>query len=143
MINKDAPIMPFEEMGEIRLYATIRELRKLLESRNVKGVLLNNLWVRYEVENTLYLFFHLLNGKLFKITTLENYRGKLFDKIGVGMTTEELLNADYGFVYDDFEEVFESEKGVFLETNPETNKITFISIYIKELDDEDFEDGNW
>jgi hypothetical protein len=60
-----------------------------------------------------YLFFSLINGKLFKITTLENYKGKLFDCIYVGMPEAELLEIEPSFIYDDFEEVYESGKGVF------------------------------
>lgn len=143
MIDKNAPIIPWQGMGGIKLYSTIKEMREILEDSAVKGTLLNNLWARYEISNTLYLFVHLVNGKLFKITTLEKYTGKLFENICVGMTEKELLETDPTFVYDDFEEVFESDKGVFLETDPETSKITEISVYIKELDDDDFEEGEW
>lgn len=79
-------------------------MKTILEDSSVKGVLLNNLWARYEISDTLYLFFHLVNGKLFKITTLEKYTGKLFENICVGMTEKELLDTDPTFVYDDFEE---------------------------------------
>ena len=47
------------------------------------------------------------------------------------------------FVYDDFEEVWESEKGIFIEMDAETNTVRWISVYIRELDDENFENANW
>jgi len=144
MININAPIMPWEGMGEIKLYSTIREMRELLgDTRLVSGTLLNNLWVRYEIKDTLYLFFHLINGKLFKITTLDNYKGKLFGNIGVGTLESDLLKYEPTFTYDDFEEVYESKKGIFLETDPLSKKVTFISVYIRELDNEDFERADW
>ncbi len=143
MIVCDAPIIPWEGMGGVKLYSTIKECKSTIERRDVKAVLLNNLWVRYEIDNMMYLFFHLVNGKLFKITTLDEYKGKLFNKIGVGMTESELLEIEPSFVYDEFEEVFESEKGVFLETDPVHHTVKYISVFIKELDDKNFEEGLW
>jgi len=144
MLDINARIIPWEGMGGIKLYSTIKELKEILEDRiNVSGVLLNNMWVRYEVKDIMYLFFHLGNGKLFKITTLKNYKGKVFEKIGVGTLEKDLLKIEPSFVYDDFEEVYESQKGIFLETDPKSRSVTGISVYIKELDDEDFEEANW
>lgn len=143
MINRKATIIPFKSMGDIELYSSIKQLRGEIENSYVKGVLLHNIWVRYEIDNTMYLFFSLINGKLFKITALDNYSGKLFEKIYIGMTEKELLSIDSSFEYDDFEEVYESKKGVFLETDPISKQITSISIYIKETENEDFELYNW
>lgn len=144
MIDINAPIIPWKSIGGIELYSTIKDVRELLENRKlVSGILLNNLWVRYEIKDTMYLFFHLCNGKLFKITTLKEYTGKLFGRIGVGTSETDLLKAEPSFTYDDFEEVFETQKGIFIETDPIAHVATQISVYIKELDDNDFEDANW
>ena len=83
------------------------------------------------------------NSKLYKIIALPEYKGTVFGKIKIGMTQEELLEAEPSFVYDDFEEVWISDKGIFIEMDPETNKVMWISVYIPELDTEDFEKGNW
>lgn len=40
-----------------------------------------------------------INDKLFRITTLDNYQGKLVGKIGVGTTEKELLEVDPSFIY--------------------------------------------
>ena len=58
-------------------------------------------------------------------------------------TEKELLEVEPSFVYDDFEEVWESEKGIFIEMDAETNTVRWISVYIRELDDENFENANW
>lgn len=137
------PIIPFEGFGEIKLYSTRDELRELLEMEGVTSKILFEDWIQYDIQNSLELLFHLKNDKLFRITTLDNYKGKLFEKIGVGTTEEEMLKVEPSFVYDDFEEVWESEKGVFIEMDAETNTVRWISVYIKELDDEDFENANW
>lgn len=143
LLDISAPIVPFEGLGKIKLYSTREELRELIEKENVKSEVIHNDWIRYDIQNSVELFFHLKNNKLFRITTLDNYQGKLFEKIGVGTTEKELLEAEPSFVYDDFEEVWESEKGIFIETEAETNTVRWISVYIKELDDKDFEEANW
>ena len=143
LLDISAPIVPFEGFGEIKLYSTRNELRELLEKEDVESEIINSDWIRYDILNSVELFFHLKNNKLFRITTLDNYRGKLFEKIGVGTTEKELIEVEPSFAYDDFEEVWESEKGVFIEMDAETNVVRWISVYVRELDNEDFENTNW
>lgn len=138
-----APIVPFEGFGKIKLYSTRNELQELLKNDVTNSEIINNDWIRYDIQNSIELFFHLKNNKLFRITTLDNYKGKLFGKIGVGTTEKELLEAEPSFVYDEFEEVWESPKGVFVEMDAETNTVRWISVYIRELDNETFEEANW
>nr|WP_296006463.1 hypothetical protein [uncultured Blautia sp.] len=138
-----APIVPFRGFGEIKLYSTRNELKELLNEKGVESKIINDNWIRYDIQNAIELFFHLKNNKLFRITTLDNYQGKVFGKIGVGMREEEMLEIEPTFIYDNFEEVWESPKGIFIETDAETNKVRWISVYIREIDDEDFEEANW
>lgn len=49
--------------------------------------------------------FPFIKRKLFKITTLENYKGQLFNNVQYGMPEQELLAAHPDFIYDDIEEV--------------------------------------
>lgn len=137
-----APIIPFEGFGEIKLYSTRDELKGLLEKQNVSETMVND-WIRYDIDNSIELFFHSKNNKLFRITTLDNYRGMLFEKIGVKTSKEEMLKAEPTFVYDEFEEVWESPKGVFIEMDAETDVVRWISVYIPELDSEEFEECKW
>lgn len=137
-----APIIPFEGFGEIKLYSTRDELKELLEKQNVSETVVND-WIRYDIDNSIELFFHSKNNKLFRITTLDNYRGLLFEKIGVKTSKEEMLKVEPTFVYDEFEEVWESPKGVFIEMDAETDVVRWISVYIPELDSEEFEECEW
>ncbi|SHN02772.1 hypothetical protein SAMN02746066_04478 [Anaerosporobacter mobilis DSM 15930] len=143
MINLEAPIIPWIGMGGIKLYSHISELKSLLESEKVECFLYDKFLVRYEIKGKIYMFFNLINGKLFKITTLEEYKGLLFDEIYVGQKTEEMLRVDTSFEYDEFEEVYVSDKGVFVETEPETDTVKWISVYIKELETEEFDRALW
>ena len=141
MIDKYAPIIPYEEMGGIKLYSTIDELSGIL--RGHEKIDLTSTWIRYDIDNIMSLFFHKKNNKLFKMTTMEGYCGKLFNRITVDTTEKEIITTDDSFQYDEFEEVWESDKGVFIETDPKSQKATWISIYIRELDNDDFEKAEW
>lgn len=107
-------------------------MRESLENGDVESEVIHGDWIRYDVQDSVELFFHIKNNKLFRMTTLGNYRDKLFEKIEVGTTEKELLDAEPLFVWDEFEEVWKSEKGIFIETDAETNTVRWISVYIKE-----------
>lgn len=143
MIDINAPIIPYVGMGGLRLYSKLESMRSILDQENVRSQILNDTWIRYDIGDFLELFFHLGNKKLFKITTLDGYKGKLFNMIFVGMKEKEFSKIEPTFIYDEFEEVFESEKGVFIETDAIEHTARWISIFVKELDTEDFDKGNW
>lgn len=143
MICINAPIIPYKSVGNIKLYSKISDVERIIKNRKIEKQELNKVWIRYKIDDSLYLFFDIANEKLFKITVLEGYKGKLFDKIFVGMNEDELLKADPTLVYDDFEEVFESKQGYFLETNPIQHTVQNISIFVREMDSEEFEKGIW
>ena len=142
-IDINAPIVPYEGLGGIKLYSTRDELKNILD---YIGVIEKDLWgkiICYEIPNKIALFFDIARSKLFKITALSEYKGKVFEKVGIGMTEKELLEAEPSFVYDDFEEVWVSDKGILIEMDPETNRVMWISIYISELNIEDYEKSRW
>ena len=74
---------------------------------------------------------------------MDNYKGSLFGQIKVGTTRNEMLEIEPSFVYNDFEEVWESEKGVFIEMDVKTDTVRWISVYIPELYSEEFENCKW
>ncbi|MDY4494129.1 MAG: hypothetical protein SPE24_04470 [Erysipelotrichaceae bacterium] len=41
-------------------------------------------------------------------------------------------------VYEDFEEIYLSSKGYWIEDDPLTNDLFSIQVFVKEIDDEDF-----
>lgn len=139
-----APIIPFEGLGGIKLYSTKEELRDILSLDGVESKIFYNAWIEYDIQNSVELLFHLKNDKLFKLRTLDDYKGKLFGKIGVGTTELEMLEIEPSFVYNDFEEVWESDKGIIVETDAATNRVRWISVYIPEIMSDDFFDVcNW
>jgi len=143
MIDIYAPIIPWVGLGSIKLYESIKNLKELLDQDEIQYVLYGRYMIRYEIKDKIYLFFNLLNGKLFKITALKNYKGLLLNKIKIGMTSKDLLIIEPSFEYEDFEEVYVSKKGIYIETNPETDKIEWISVFIKELETSEFMLAEW
>lgn len=143
MIDLKAPIIPWVELGGIRLYSHLNELRSLLEEQKAKPHLLGKFLIRYEIEDKIDLWFNIINGKLFKITALNTYEGKLESEICIGMKIEDVLKIDPSYIYDDFEEVYISPKGIYIETDPLSNKVKWISVFVKEIDDSSFEEGRW
>lgn len=143
LLDITAPIKPYKGFGEIELYSTRNMLKKILLLDDVRSDVINGNWIKYDIQNSIEMFFHLKNNKLFRITTLDNYRGKLFERIGIGTTKEEMLNIEPSFIYNEFEEVWESSKGVFIEMDAQTDRVRWISIYIPELELDHFEEGEW
>ena len=142
-LDVNAPILPWKGLGNIPLYTTIKELRSWLDAMRAKSLLIGRFWIRYEIKDVVYLFFDLTNGKLFKLVALSGYKGSLFNKIYVGQPEEEALRLEPSFEYEDFEEVYISPKGVFLETDPCTHTVDCISVFVKELETDAFERGDW
>lgn len=143
MLDWDAPILPWTGLGNVKLYAKLGALEEVIASRRAKKFAYHTHLVRYEIPGKLYLFFHLVNEKLFKLTALENYRGALFGCIRMGMRMEEVLRLEPSFRYDAFEEVYYSPKGVHIETDAENNTVRWLSVYVRELEWEDFAAGRW
>lgn len=158
MIDIYAPIVPKVSIGGLRLRSHLKEYYDVIPKLSwvnketlddCSAYVFGSFHIRYEMQDTLYLFFNILNGKLYKITALSNYKGLLLGKIKVGMNIEDLLKVQPNLFYDDFEEVY-SYEGLAIETD-ENNMIESISVYVEELDTLDnevelrkqFEKGNW
>ena len=60
LLDITAPIVPFVGLGGINLYSTREELSSLLSQENVQMMVMNGKWIRYDIENSIELFFHSL-----------------------------------------------------------------------------------
>lgn len=141
MIDIYAPIIPYEGLGGIKLYSTMKDLRNIITGKNVVPEVIFNEWIRFNVDDFVSLEFDLFNGKLFRIGALENYKGTLFDKIYIGLPEEDLLKIEPTFVYDDFEEVYISPKCTVVETFEQ--KVDCISVYIPGAMTAKFGEEDW
>ena len=141
-LDINAPIIPFEGLGGISLYSTREELKELLNSKtSVKHTIFDGT-IEYQIGNDVLLFFSLANDRLFKISALENYKGKLFKKIKIGTTEEELIAIEPSFKYNNFEEFWETSKGASIETDS-THRVICIGVYVHELLMPEFRSGKW
>ncbi|EFM12392.1 conserved hypothetical protein [Paenibacillus curdlanolyticus YK9] len=143
MINWNAPILPGIGLGNLRLYSHISGFYPYLCKHEVKAKLLDKFLIRYEMKDFVDLWFNIINGKLVKITALRNYSGKLFDTIQIGMPISEVLAIEPSFEYDEFEEIYCSSKGIYIEVDPDTKAVLWISVFVKEMECHEFECGKW
>ena len=143
VIDNNSPIVPWEGLGGFKLYSHISQFYDLIANMDEKSRLFTTFFIRYEIKESVDLWFNLMNGKLFKITALKDFKGLLSNKIHIGMHIDEVLQVEPSFEYDDFEEVYVSSKGIYIETDPVEHTVLWISVFVKEIDNDDFERGYW
>lgn len=56
-LDLTAPIIPFLGFGEIKLYSTRDELSDLLSLSDVETTVINKNWIRYDIQDSVGLFF--------------------------------------------------------------------------------------
>jgi hypothetical protein len=151
--NLNKPIVPGKSMGGFNLREHIVRYIDIIEEFGLISDEINRrncrpeywrmggpLCIIYEIENTLQLTFNVCNGKLMRILGMWNYKGLLFEKIGIGMSIEEAMKLEPRIYYDDDEEEYyiEGVKGIVISTTRDKNLkeiIDRIGVYIEELDD--------
>ena len=74
---------------------------------------------------------------MFKIYFENNFDGSLSNGIALGMPIEDAEAIDPTIKYDDWEEVYTSKSGYWLEDDVESGRIITITIFIKELEDDE------
>ena len=74
---------------------------------------------------------------MFKIYLENNFEGALENGISLGMSIKDACKIDPSISYDDWEEIYTSEQGYWLEDDIESAKIISITVFIKELENED------
>lgn len=151
MLNSEA-IIPYVGIESIKLYQKIDEIKTVLKSEGItyreeiwsaESETIPNPWTVLVIDNTMSLFFA-KNEKLFKIVFWDGYRGSLPNGISLGISMESAKAMDSSLRFDDWEEIYLSDNGYWIEDNVDTQMILSISIFIKELLDEDtFDYCNW
>ena len=140
----ESNIIPFSGNTYLSFDMSYDDVKRLLKDNNIKykvDVLPNKgctpevPWTIIRVQNVISIYFAF--NKMFKIEFDEGYTGKLENGIYIGMPIEDALSIDPTLAYNDEEEDYGSEEGYWLEDNLETNTVMSITIFIKELLDED------
>lgn len=145
-------LVPFEGTESFKLYQDIETAKSTLDSYQIGYIVelwesasetVPNPWKVIVVEEVMSLFFA-KNNKLFKIVAWENYSGNLPNGVTIGMNIADAQKLDATLIYSDWNEDYESELGYWVEDDVESGKITSISIFIKEVfDEENFDYCEW
>ena len=66
MIDNNSPIIPWVGLGGVKLYSHLSQFYDLVDKLDEKSSLLVKFFVRYEIKDSVDLWFNLLNGKLLR-----------------------------------------------------------------------------
>ncbi|HBL40724.1 MAG TPA: hypothetical protein DDY98_03810 [Ruminococcaceae bacterium] len=144
-------IKPYVGYGNIELMMNFDEVKNILSSEKTKyicehwsnkGCTPEVPWDIIRIDNRISLFF--AKDKLFKIY-FENYESGILDNgVSFNMEINMAKQIDSSIEYDDWEEEYISNNGYWLETDVKTERIISISIFIKEIEeDEEFYSYKW
>lgn len=144
-------IIPYEGTESIALYATLEDVRNMLKSEGY--TFRQEVWKATSddpnpftviiIDDVISLFFA-KNMKLFKIILWENYQGCLPNGIRPRMPLVEAQTIDPELSFDDWNEIYLSPTGYWLEDNLKTKEVMSISVFIKEIDDDTlFDSCSW
>ena len=137
-------IVPYFGVGDITFDMSFTEVKEFLckagtgfvvETWSNKGCSPEVAWDIIRVGNDISFFF--AKGRMFKIYFENAFPGSLVNGIKLGMKTKEAELIDPSIQYDDWEEIYTSDLGYWLEDDIETGEIISITIFIKELEDDD------
>ena len=141
-------IIPYEGTESIALYTVLEDVRTMLKGEGY--TFQQEVWKATPddpnpftviiIDGVMSLFFA-KNMKLFKIILWENYQGCLPNGIYPRMPLVEAQVIDPELSFDDWNEVYLSPAGYWLEDNLDTKEVMSISVFIKELDDDDLFDS--
>lgn len=145
-------IIPYVGIDSIKLYQNIAEVKSVLQISGIpfreeiwsaESETVPNPWTVLVIDNVLSLFFA-KNKKLFKMVFWEGYQGSLSNGISLGSSIEEAKSLDVSLSFDDWNEIYQSDNGYWIEDQVDAKTVFSISIFIKELlDDDGFDYCNW
>ena len=144
-------IKPFIGVDNYKLLSSEQDIVELLKTENVsfeKEIWSNEEctvkvpWTILRANNSMSFFF--AKDKLFKIFMQNGFDGSLSNGITIGTNIEDAQQTDKSLHFDDWNEDWSSNEGYWLEDDIDTKNIISITIFIKELLDDDlFEKYEW
>lgn len=137
-------IIPYLGFDEIKLGSLLEVVCEKLKAQKIKftteywankGCTPEVPWEIIRIGDSISLFF--AKGKMFKMYFENSFDGSLQNGISLGTQIEDAQAIDASIRYDDWEEDYVSDNGYWLEDDPVTHKIISISIFIKEVENDD------
>lgn len=144
-------IRPFIGVDNYKLLSNEKEIVNILKTEKVsfeKEIWSNDEctvkepWTVLRADNSMSFFF--AKDKLFKIFMQTGFDGALPNGISIGTYIEDAQKTDETLCFDDWNEDWSSDEGYWLEDDIDTKNIISITIFIKELLDDDlFDKYEW
>ncbi len=135
-------IIPYKGIETFSFGKTLAEVRAELKERKVhfnqstdphKGCTPEIPWTFISIFDSITLCF--VEDILFEIVLENKYEGKLGNGIGIGTSLKDVESADYTIKYNEDDEDYISEAGYWFEIDPDTDKVSSITVYVPEADD--------
>ena len=139
MIN----VIPYIGFDDINFKMSFDEVKEYLKKNNIKfntenwpnkGCDPEVAWDIIRVGKNISIYF--AKNRMFKIYFENDFIGTLANGISLGMNIKDAELLDPTILYDDWEEIYTSELGYWLEDDVESGEIISITIFIKELENE-------
>jgi|GEM_PF-768485 len=143
-------IMPYQGIESLKLGMTLSEVRDYLKQNKIpfnqtmdsnKDCTPPIPWVYITVDSSLSMSF--VKDILFEMSFEANCSGKLPNGIGIGDDMKKLEALEKNLEYDDDDECFVSENGYWIIDDIDSGKIQTITVFLKEVDSDDFFDYEW
>lgn len=144
-------LIPYVGVGDIKLLSSLFDVKTFLKRNNInfttdfqsnKGCNPEVPWIILHIANNITLSF--ANDKLWSIYCEEKFAGSLPNGIKIGMTMDEAMKIDSSLEFDELNEDYKSSLGYWLEDDLDTNTVMSITIFIKEvLNNDQFFNYKW
>ena len=150
MIDMTCNIIPYVGIGNIKLGMSIESVRSFLKEQHIrfdqwvepnKGMEPEIPWTFIRIDKSIVLTF--VEGVLFEIFLENKYQGKLPNGISIDMKITDAEQIDQTLEYNEDEEDFISKEGYWLGDLVETGKIISITIFLPEVEKDDFFEYTW
>ena len=150
MIDMTCNIIPYVGIGDIKLGMSLESVRNYLKDLHTgfdqwvepnKGMDPEIPWTFIRIEKSIVLTF--AEGVLFEIFLENKYQGKLPNGICIDMRMTDAEQIDQTLEYNDDEEDFVSKDGYWLGDMVDTGKIISITIFLPEVETDDFFEYEW
>ena len=150
MIDLTTPIIPYVGTGIFKLNSSPDEIKTLLkeydvlyneETRINRYNLKDPPWIIIEIANVMEFFF--AKDRLFKIILEGKFSGNLPNGINLDTTIDDAQKIDPNLTFDDWDEIYISPEGYWVDYEDDTKKLSWITIFIPALERDDFFDYKW
>jgi hypothetical protein len=150
MIDLATPIIPYVGTGIFKLDSSLDGVKILLKEHDIlydeeiRGNQYNPKdppWTIIEIENVMELFF--AKDRLFKIILKGKFSGNLPNGISLDTTIDDAQKIDPTLAFDDWDEIYISNEGYWVDYDDDTRKLCWITIFIPALERDDFFEYKW